>query len=42
MNTDILVLLPIFENISYYFWMITWKKNATNFQIAKVQSQDVA
>ena len=37
MNRDILVLLLIFWNMSYYFWMITWMKNVNNFQIAKVQ-----
>ena len=42
MNTDILVLLRIFQNMSYYFWMITWMKNANNFQIPKVQPQGVA
>ena len=42
MNTDTLVLLLIFQNTSYYFWMITWMKNVNNFQIAKVQSHGVA
>ena len=42
MNTDILVLLRIFQNMSYYFWIITWMKNANNFQIPKVQLQGVA
>ena len=28
--------LYIFQNISYYFWMITWMKKANNFQIPKV------
>ena len=32
MNTDTLVLLLIFKNMSYYFWM----KNVNNFQIAKI------
>ena len=36
MNTDTLVLLLIFQNISYYFWMIMWRKNVNNFKIAKV------
>ena len=39
MNTDILVLLLIFQNLSCYFWMITSMKKVNNFQIAKVQSQ---
>ena len=37
MNTGTLVLLLIFQNISYYFWMIMWMKDLNNFQIAKVQ-----
>ena len=41
MNTDTLVLLLIFQNISHYFWMIMWMKNVNNFKTAKVQSQDV-
>ena len=36
MNTDTLVLLLIFENMSYYFWIATWMKNVNKFQIAKV------
>ena len=28
MNTDTLVYLLIFKNMSYYFWMIKWMKNA--------------
>ena len=36
MNTDALVLLLIFQNMSYYFWMIMWRKNVNNFKIAKV------
>ena len=28
--------------MSYYFWIITWMKNANNFQIPKVQPQGVA
>ena len=28
--------LYIFQDISYYFWMITWMKKANNFQIPKV------
>ena len=27
--------------MSYYFWMITWMKKATNFQIEKIQPQGV-
>ena len=42
MNTDTLAFLLTFENMSYYFWMITWTKNLNNFQIAKVQPQGVA
>ena len=34
--------LHMFQNISYYFWMITWMKKANNFLIAKVQPQGVA
>ena len=37
MNTGTLVLLLIFQNISYYFWMIMWMIDLNNFQIAKVQ-----
>ena len=35
MNTDALVLLLIFQKISFYFWMITCMKNAYNVQIGK-------
>ena len=42
MNTDTLVLLLIFSNLSYWFWIITLMKNVNNFQIAKVQPQGVA
>ena len=42
MNTGTLVLLLIFWNMSYYFWMTTLMKNVNNFQIAKVQAQDFA
>ena len=42
MNTDGLVLLLNFWNMSYHFWMIIWIKNVDNFQIAKVQPQVVA
>ena len=42
MNTDTPVLLLIFQNMSYYFWMIMFMKNVNNFQIAKVQPQGVA
>ena len=37
MNTDRLVLSLIFQNTPYYFYIITWMKNMSNFQIAKVQ-----
>ena len=37
MNTDTLVLLLIFKNMSYYFWMITRMKTVNNFQIVEVQ-----
>ena len=36
-----LVLLLIFENMSYYFWMTKWIKNVNNFKIAKAQPQVV-
>ena len=42
MNAGTLVLSLIFQNMSYYFWMITWIKNVNNFQTAKVQAQDAA
>ena len=42
MNTGTLVLLLIFQNTSYYFWMIMWMKDLNNFQIAKVQPLGVA
>ena len=42
MNSDTLVLLLVFKDMSYYFWMITWMKNVNNFQIAKFQLQGVA
>ena len=41
MNADTLVLLLIFQNMPYYFWMITRMKNGNNFQIATVQPQGV-
>ena len=41
-NTGALVLLLIFQNMSYYFLMITLMKNVNNFQIAKDQPQGVA
>ena len=41
MKTDALVLLLIFQNMSYYFWMITFIKNVSNFQLAKVQPEGV-
>ena len=41
--TDILLLLLIFQNMYYYFWIITgMKKNVNNFQTTKVQPQGVA
>ena len=42
MNTDTFVLLFIFKNMSYNFWMIMWIKDVNSFQITKVQAQDVA
>ena len=36
MSTDTFVLLLIFQNMQYYFWMITRVKNMNNFHIAKV------
>ena len=42
MKTDTVIFLLIFQNMSYYFWIITWIKNVSNFQTAKVQSQGVA
>ena len=42
MNIDTRVLLLIFKNMSYYFWMITWMKNVNSLQIPKVQPQVVA
>ena len=42
MNTDTIVLLVIFQNVFYYFWMKTWMKNENNFQIAKVQPHGIA
>ena len=41
-NTDAVVLLLIFQNMSYYFWIIPTMKNVNNFQIVKVQPQGVA
>ena len=38
-KTDILVVMPIFENMSYYFLMITLMKNVDNFQIGKVKPE---
>ena len=37
MDTDTFVILLIFQNISYYFCMITWMKNVNNFKTAKAQ-----
>ena len=31
-----------YNNMSYYFWMITWIKKPSNFPIAKVQPQGVS
>ena len=42
MNVDTLVLLLIFQKITYYFWMIMWMKNVNNFQVAKVEPEGVA
>ena len=42
MNADALALLPIFQNVSYRYWMITLMKNVNNFQIAKVHPQGIA
>ena len=42
MNKDTLILLLIFYNTLYYFWMITLMKNVNNLQIAKVQPQGLA
>ena len=41
MNTDTLILLLIFQNMSY-FWTMKWMKNVNNFQLVKVQPQGVA
>ena len=41
MDTEALVILLIFKNMSYNFWVITWMRNVNNFQIVKVQSQGV-
>ena len=37
-KTDTLVFV---QNISYYFWVITWIKKVNNFQIVNVQPQGV-
>ena len=42
MNTEKFILLLIFYNMLYYFWMITWIKKMNNFQIAKVQHKGAA
>ena len=34
-NADAFVLLLIVQNMSYYFWMRTWMRNANNFQQQK-------
>ena len=36
MNTDTHVLLRMFQNLSYYFWVLTWM-NVNNFQVVRVQ-----
>ena len=41
MNTDTLVFFLILQNVSYYFWMVTWMKYVNNFQIAKIKPQGV-
>ena len=41
MNTDTLVNLLIFQNMSNFLWMITLMNNVNSFQIAKVQLQGV-
>ena len=36
-------LFPVhFQNISYYFWVLTWMKKANSFQTTKVQPQGIA
>ena len=40
MNTDTLALSLIFQNMSYFFCIITWMKNVNNFQAAKVKPQN--
>ena len=42
MNKGTVVLLLNFLEYAYYFWMITWIKNANKFEIAKFQPQGVA
>ena len=42
MNTEMLVILLIFQNMSCYYEMITWMKNANSFHLSKVQPQGVA
>ena len=42
MKTHTLVLLLIFQNMAYYFWIITWIKNVNNFQIATDHSPGIA
>ena len=42
MNTGTLALLLIFQNMSYCFCLITWMKNAHNFQTPKLQPQGAA
>ena len=42
MNTVMHVLLLSFQNMYYYFWMISWIKKVNKFQIAKDQPQGVA
>ena len=42
MKTGTFVFLDIFKNISYYFWMVNWIKNANIFEIEKFHLQGVA
>ena len=42
MKTGTRVLWLICWNMFHYFWMITWIKNANNFQIVKIQPHGVA
>ena len=42
MNAEALAPLVMFRNMFYNFWVITWMNNVSNFQIGKIQPQDVA